>query len=310
MRKIYGIDHGNGNIKTEHCVFPCGLVKMSKEPSRFMNEDIIKYKNTYYELSDTRMPYRQDKTNDLDYFVLTLFALAKEAKYRQERLNGSDIVLSVGLPPADFSAQSKAFYDYFTKESRHGVTFSFNGKEVNCYFRSVKVTPQNFAAVITQRSEMIKKYRTVNCIDIGDGTVDLLVLKKGKPDLRVRVSNKSGIAVMKYEIVNRIQQDFGIQIDGDLVEQVLLNEETVLNESVISAIKEMTTEWVQKIIDELHASVPDFRTNPTIFLGGGSILLKEALENSSDFSMINFLTDIRANAIGYQKIAEFQEVEH
>ena len=130
MRKIYGIDHGNGNIKTEHCVFPCGLVKMSKEPSRFMNEDIIKYKNTYYELSDTRMPYRQDKTNDLDYFVLTLFALAKEAKYRQERLNGSDIVLSVGLPPADFSAQSKAFYDYFTKESKHGVTFSFNGKEL------------------------------------------------------------------------------------------------------------------------------------------------------------------------------------
>ena len=36
---IMGIDHGNGNMKGVHVNFPCGLVRYTSEPGRFMNED-------------------------------------------------------------------------------------------------------------------------------------------------------------------------------------------------------------------------------------------------------------------------------
>ena len=73
---IFGIDHGNGNMKGENVCFPCGLVRYVSEPGRFMNEDILEYQGTYYTLSDTKMPFKADKTVDDDYFILTLYALA------------------------------------------------------------------------------------------------------------------------------------------------------------------------------------------------------------------------------------------
>lgn len=79
---IMGIDHGNGNMKGVHVNFPCGLVRYTSEPGRFMNEDILEYNGVYYTLSETRMPFKADKTVDEDYFILTLFSLALEAKER------------------------------------------------------------------------------------------------------------------------------------------------------------------------------------------------------------------------------------
>lgn len=67
---IMGIDHGNGNMKGVHVNFPCGLVRYTSEPGRFMNEDILEYNGVYYTLSETRMPFKADKTVDEDYFIL------------------------------------------------------------------------------------------------------------------------------------------------------------------------------------------------------------------------------------------------
>lgn len=74
-----------------------------------MNEDILEYNGVYYTLSETRMPFKADKTVDEDYFILTLFSLALEAKERGITLSGKDIVLGVGLPPADFGQQAPGF---------------------------------------------------------------------------------------------------------------------------------------------------------------------------------------------------------
>lgn len=57
------------------------------------------------------------------------------------------------------------------------------------------------------------------------------------------------------------------------------------------------------IINKLHAHVTDFRTNPAIFLGGGSLLLKKQIEQSPEFKYIEFIDDVKANAIGYEKLA-------
>ena len=46
----------------------------------------------------------------------------------------------------------------------------------------------------------------------------------------------------------------------------------------------------------------DFRTNPAVFLGGGSLLLRKQIENSSEFKYVEFIDDVRANAIGYEKL--------
>ena len=289
-------------MKGSNVDFPCGLVRYTSEPGRFMNEDILEYKGTYYTLSETRMPFKSDKTVDEDYFILTLFALALEAKSRSITLSGKDIVLGVGLPPADFGQQAQGFKRYFMEHAKHGISFKFNGKAVNCYLKDTFVSPQNFAAVMCYKASLFKQYRTVNCIDIGEETVDLLVIRKGQPDLSVRVSDRSGMAILRSEISNVIQQNFGIHLESSDVEQVLMQEATILDEEVIREIKKMAEDWLQRIINKLHAYVPDFRTNPAVFLGGGSLLLKPQIEKSPEFKYIEFIEDVRANAVGYEKM--------
>ena len=129
-----------------------------------------------------------------------------------------------------------------------------------------------------------------------------MVIRKGQPDLSVRVSDRSGMAILRSEIANVIQQNFGIHLESSDVEQVLMQEATILDEEVIREIQKMAEDWMQRIINKLHAYVPDFRTNPAVFLGGGSLLLKLQIEKSKDFKYIEFIEDVRANAIGYEKL--------
>ena len=83
---------------------------------------------------------------------------------------------------------------------------------------------------------------------------------------------------------------------------MLIQEATILDEEVIREIKKMAEDWLLRIINKLHAYVPDFRTNPAVFLGGGSLLLKQQIEKSLEFKYIEFIEDVRANAIGYEKM--------
>lgn len=38
-------------------------------------------------------------------------------------LSGKDIVLGIGLPPADFGQQAPGFKRYFMEHSKHGISF-------------------------------------------------------------------------------------------------------------------------------------------------------------------------------------------
>ena len=73
---LIAIDHGNKLVKTVNCPpFTSGLVESEVQP---FGSDVLKYQGKYYQLSDQRIPYRRDKTEDERFFILTLFAIAKE----------------------------------------------------------------------------------------------------------------------------------------------------------------------------------------------------------------------------------------
>ena len=126
---IFGVDHGNGNMKGESVCFPCGLVRYVSEPGRFINEYILEFQATYYTLSDTKMPFKADKTVDDDYFILTLYALTMEARNKGITLTGKDVVLGIGLPPADYGQQATPFKKYFLDHAKHGITFEWENSK-------------------------------------------------------------------------------------------------------------------------------------------------------------------------------------
>ena len=78
---IIGVDTGNRCIKTASQIFVAGL-KQSNDRMPFTH-GVMEYDNKYFMLSQKRVSYLQDKTQTDEYFILTLFAIAKELDYRK-----------------------------------------------------------------------------------------------------------------------------------------------------------------------------------------------------------------------------------
>lgn len=315
---VMGIDHGNGNMKTANCVFPCGFKKQETKPSELFSKDILEYKGNYYSLVPNRFSYEIDKTKNENCLILTLFAIAKEAVSRAKKEKqdfdfkrdfsgyvGKEVVLSVGLPPAHFEKQRESFKNYFLSAARYGLEFTYNDKRFFIYVKEVFVFPQDYAAAIIYKQELIKKYSTVYCIDIGDGTVDLMALKNGMPDKETMLSRELGMSRLREQIVDDIINDYNMTLDGSTIEDVLTpGKEVIAPDDIVLRIRQETSQWAGKIVDQLHSKVPDFRFAPTIFCGGGSKLLAPYLEDTGMFGVTEYIEDIHANAVGYEEIAK------
>lgn len=72
---LIGVDHGNKQIKTAHGEpFVSGLQQSLTRPFG----QSLQYRGTYYTLSNERIPFHKDKTEDDRFFALTLIAIAEE----------------------------------------------------------------------------------------------------------------------------------------------------------------------------------------------------------------------------------------
>lgn len=138
------IDTGNKAIKTENFEFHSGITALESMPGE--NEEALMFQDKYYRLSHERNVYLPDKTLDDRYYLLTLFAIAKELeKLRQSRpfipgeLISMDLV--VGLPPLYYRSQYKKFRDYFYREGRL-VHCAYMGRSYRLTFSNVYVHMQ------------------------------------------------------------------------------------------------------------------------------------------------------------------------
>lgn len=140
------IDTGNKAIKTENFEFHSGITALESMPGE--NEEALMFQDKYYRLSHERNVYLPDKTLDDRYYLLTLFAIAKELeKLRQSRpfipgeLISMDLV--VGLPPLYYRSQYKKFRDYFYREGRL-VHCAYMGRSYRLTFSNVYVHMQTY----------------------------------------------------------------------------------------------------------------------------------------------------------------------
>ena len=72
---LIAVDHGNYSIKTPNFSFVAGLAEHTVRP---ITDDYLEYDGRFWTLTETRLYYMRDKTQDNRYFVLTLFAIIKE----------------------------------------------------------------------------------------------------------------------------------------------------------------------------------------------------------------------------------------
>ena len=295
---MISVDHGNKSIKTPHAIFTSGLV-MSDGLQGFKT-DYIGWNGKYYSLTERRISYLRDKTEDDRFFILTLFAIAKELEYRDvsETLDPIEITLLVGLPPAHYEQLHSRFEQYFLRR-REAIDFEYNGKYYSVRINKVLSYPQAFAAAVTQYSTL-KAHSVAYIIDIGGFTIDVLKLRFGRPDLEVVESFEKGVITLYNSIASKCNSQYARILEECEIDEVIRNQPTVLPGEVQQLIRIMTSDFLAEFYNFLRERGIDVSTSKCVFAGGGSLLLRGMIERGNKVAFPIFIEDIHANAIGYE----------
>ena len=292
---LIAIDHGNKQMKTIHCPpFVSGLAESITRP---FGSNILEYQDKFYTLSNQRIPYKRDKTEDDRFFILTLFGIAEELhieeKYGEEVVHVS---LAVGLPPAHYGAQSQAFIRYFS--NRGIVNFQYRDNPYTIYIEDVRCYPQAFAAV-TMMDELLDKPRVL-IVDIGGFTADYLMMRSGRADLSVCDSLENGVILLYNRIRTKVNSEFDILLEETDIDDILKDGESGYSPEVVSFVEKLARDFVNDLANSLRERMLDLMSGTVVFVGGGAILLRRQIEASGKVRNAVFVEDINANAKGYE----------
>jgi len=307
MKIVLAIDHGNSRIKTLTCSFTSGCVESGHLPA--MGGDVLLYQGKEYTLSGKRMAQKNDKTEDDNFFILTLFAIGKELlenpQYSANLKPHStvSVELLIGLPPLHYKAMYKRFEKYFTgREPR--ISFELNKKPVTIEITGAQAFPQAYAAAITVYDK-IKDSHMVNIVDIGGYTVDCLGLSKMRPNMDVCTSLYMGVNTLFQKINEQVRATGAQNIQDSIIEAILMDDLKTISDyskTRIELVRGRTQKFCAELLSEVAQTGLDLTENKTVFVGGGSILLKEYIVLTGKAPRTVFVDDIHANAKGYQML--------
>lgn len=233
------VDHGNRNMKTCHFIFTTGLTEQDKKPAR--GEKYLKYQGKYYTLSEKRIPYQRDKTQDSRnrFWILTLFAIAMELEQKSQ-IQPEDVIqveLPIGLPPKHFAELCERYERYFKGDGKV-QELCFNDKVYHLCIQNVMAFPQDYAAMMTRMME-IREIPKVVGIDIGGFTSDYLLMRSGRPDMDYCDSLEKGVITMYNDIISSINSEYDMLLEEADIDSIIKGKTQYYEEAVVQAVETM-----------------------------------------------------------------------
>jgi plasmid segregation protein ParM len=298
MPMVIGIDHGFYAIKGAHVVFPSGLTAYDYEPYTMQN--VLQYGEKYYVCGTERQALLKDKTVNDNYYLLTMAALAQELRYRNADKR-MEIILAAGLPLAGFGREKQAFQKYFLRKERP-LGFQYEGEEYRIWIRDVKLFPQGYSA-IALHPEYVKDEPSVLLADIGGWTVDLMRLDNAVPNAATCRSLELGVIRCMDEAMEQIRRRTGLSVTDIQIERVLNGSGCSMDETAKEMIHRQGRIYTERILSSIMEAGFDFKAVPVIFMGGGASIIERHVEPQDGLCRAIFLTDVHANAAGYERIA-------
>ncbi|MDK2799604.1 MAG: plasmid segregation protein ParM [Clostridiales bacterium] len=297
--QIIGIDHGNASIKT-HTGFECksGFTVLNDEP--IIQRGLLQYQSKYYSIGAERFPVKMDKTTGEDFFIITLAAIAESLRIilGDNSTAGKDIILSVGLPIVNYGRMKERFRSYFIRDN---IRYKYEGKEYVINIKDCLVFPQSYSALLVRFSEY-KDVPLVNVCNIGGGTTDCFKMEAGI----INLSSCFSLPIGAIHLFNSIAQKalaYGYRLTENQTQQIIIGEQPVFDDEAIGEIvRESTQRFVDKILSQIGEHGLELKLNPTVFVGGGSILLKRFIEESK-IGYTEIIEDPFANAKGFEMLA-------
>ena len=314
----FGIDVGNYDTKSQHTSSPSGYKGPHPEkPLISGTKEYLEFNGMYYIPTVERFAYEKDKTRSERCIVLSLFAIANEIYYMVTKKNDKlshneiqtlinnfhEIGLGVGLPPTHYTkARIEELISYYKKYLGQGIQFTWNDYNFNLIMKACRVYPQGGVEASDPENSFLGQYPAYYIIDIGGYTVDIIKFANDAIDGKWS-SKEEGVLKMYDDIISEVQMNFDVTLENTHIEDVLMDRNTILSDDLKLYIKNSAKKHTDHILDIARQLGVEFKAYPIMFAGGGALLLKDNILNSS---LINknssiFLSDPCANAKGFAR---------
>lgn len=288
-----GIDHGNHLMKSANHVFENGVERLAAKPTFSANTLI--HEGVFYKIGEKRNSVKDSKLADDDYYLLTLAALAKECQSGAIP-NGASVVLGVGLPLKHFATVRKSFVRYL-KRGEQPVKFRYEDVQYSFTIENVLAFPQCYAAVADKLGDMRGKYLIV---DVGSWTIDIMHVKDGVPvESKCETFTESMVSVIQ-EIKDKSSEKFGKEIPESIITDYISNANCNYPEKYTRLMDESLDAFAKRVEGILKENGHDTEFANIIYVGGGAKVMAAYGRHGDN---ISYVTDVRANAKGYEYLA-------
>lgn len=313
-----GVDIGNYDTKTQGTITPSSFSKYKTEP--LMAGEVLTFNGSYYITTTARDNQEKDKTKDDYALIMTLFAIAKEIIHQVHNPSSANdlqkevdevtsIRLAEGLPVGYFSELSKPTANYFKEVFKNGVSFAYKGdstKMKNIIFNlkvsHVGIYPQDITGVAQNPNLSVpSSFDDYYIIGMGGGTVDIIPMENKLPQVPKCVSLTKGTTEMYKAISTYLQQNGYGAKDYQLIEKIIAGKNTIVPAEEKNIINECVENYADKLVEDLTHRGLKLCDYPTVFIGGGALLLKPYLTKNPAFRKIEFVENVNANAYYYAR---------
>lgn len=294
---VIGIDHGYYAIKTKQVCFPTGITRYEYEPYTMQN--VLEYNGNFYVCGTGRQTLVKDKTANDNYYLLTMAALAQEIRKRNGEKK-TKIVLAAGLPLAGFGREKQRFREYLFRKEQP-IRFQYERESYEIQIEDVKLFPQGYSALALY-PEYLRDEPSVLLVDIGGWTVDLMRLDNAVPNATTCRSLELGVIRCMDEIAEQVRRNTGLSVTDTQIERVLNGKACSMPKEVVSVIQHQGRVYIENILSAITEAGFDLRVLPSVFMGGGSAILKRCVTEKDRLCRPIYLTDVHANAAGYERI--------
>lgn len=296
---IIGIDHGYSVMKTKHCCFPSGITAYEHEP--YTNKGVLQFEGRYYVCGTGRQPLIRTKTENQNYYLLTLAAIAQELRLRGIPPK-ADVTLAAGLPLTTFGREKKNFREYLLGKKNPAV-FRYEGISYEIRISDVKLFPQGYS-VMAVRPDVFAGEPSVLLADIGGWTLDIMRLDNGVPNAATCRSLELGVIRCQEEAMEAVRRDTGLSVTDAQVERILSGKHCSVSEDVVRLIQQTGRAYIQRILSVIMECGFDLQAIPSVVLGGGAALFKRYVTPQDRLCRLITLPDVNLNAAGFERLAE------
>ena len=297
-RYIVGVDVGNGFTKTVDTEFVSSIRDFGDTKPAILDRT-IKFNGRYYTVGGERTKTKTDNKEDSTDLILALAAIGEELKIRGIRENPVHIILSEGLPVERCIEDNQEFdKKYYLKGE--SIDIEYEGVKRTIVMDEVIVNPQAVSGIADMIVERKVPKRCL-VVDIGSWTMDVFMVDEWRAQGATTHSFLSGVINCFNSCNDEIRRRTGMEVLESQIQDVIRGEEMVLSPKYCNIIEEQTKKYVKNIADQLKENKYNTDALHVVFMGGGAAIVEKY--GKEYFPMATYLTNIRANAIGYEKMA-------